>query len=249
LAPDPVEFLTPHLTPYHYCSNNPINRIDFTGMNDEDDDAPYVGTLPSMDVTASRIYDGPSQIWLMGYERERRHEQIENQKPSFTRSVELWVNERWPQANEDDSWLYKVIRGTGDLRKDTYYFAYGIWGVGLITGSGTIAVATYGPSIYYAYQSFKLAAGIQLNYMASTAATQLGIATGTGIGYMMNVAINTYLRTSNLYLANAPGINRTMGSISKFVTPLSRTCWETSLQQDFHYHLIKLSIARYLELH
>ena len=35
ITPDPLGGLTPFITPYHYCQNNPLNRIDPTGMNDD----------------------------------------------------------------------------------------------------------------------------------------------------------------------------------------------------------------------
>jgi RHS repeat-associated protein len=33
---DPLQHEQPNKTPYHYCSNNPVNRIDPTGMQDEE---------------------------------------------------------------------------------------------------------------------------------------------------------------------------------------------------------------------
>ncbi len=45
LAPDPLADLQPNMTPYHYVSNNPLNRIDPFGLSEEDPDN-YEGDIP-----------------------------------------------------------------------------------------------------------------------------------------------------------------------------------------------------------
>ena len=44
ISVDPLQHEQPQLSPYHYCSNNPINRIDPNGMSDESkvEPAPHV---------------------------------------------------------------------------------------------------------------------------------------------------------------------------------------------------------------
>ena len=41
ISRDPLMNEKPWLTPYHYCSNNPVGRIDPTGMMDEEPDNPH----------------------------------------------------------------------------------------------------------------------------------------------------------------------------------------------------------------
>jgi len=58
---DPLAHIAPNLTPYHYCSNNPINRIDPDGRNDNPvygSDGAYRGNTTEGFTGEVIIYDG-----------------------------------------------------------------------------------------------------------------------------------------------------------------------------------------------
>lgn len=65
LSVDPLAALAPNMTPYHYCHNNPINRIDRFGLTDEEDEdeedenIPYTETI---EVVAER-YKEKGYVW------------------------------------------------------------------------------------------------------------------------------------------------------------------------------------------
>lgn len=45
LSPDPMWHKYPHLTPYHYCANNPVMRVDPDGMADDEWDINSKGEI------------------------------------------------------------------------------------------------------------------------------------------------------------------------------------------------------------
>ncbi|MBC7410092.1 MAG: RHS repeat-associated core domain-containing protein [Arcicella sp.] len=59
---DPLADLQPDKTPYHFCSNNPVNRVDPTGMFDGD------STHTDMDGNVIAVYDdGDLGVYRHGY--------------------------------------------------------------------------------------------------------------------------------------------------------------------------------------
>ncbi len=54
---DPLANQSPHQNPYHYSSNNPINRVDPSGMKDGPSDAPKANQTTGTETTSDDFFD------------------------------------------------------------------------------------------------------------------------------------------------------------------------------------------------
>ena len=91
ISRDPLMNEKPWLTPYHYCSNNPVGRIDPTGMSDDwyedaDGNAKWDENVTSQaDLKQGERYIGKTAEWLGKTEQDEQYRYHGDENGNVTR--------------------------------------------------------------------------------------------------------------------------------------------------------------------
>ena len=142
-SPDPLSQLRPSISPYAYCGNNPVDRIDPFGL----DWIPHYnkeGNLRYYEWDEPVVCRASANSWWEGWGAEYG-------SPPGEIAKSTWFDRNFPLATQNDPWLYRSIRGTGNLRQDMDRFVVGVPALSFatiaVTTGGVLTVITYGPTV------------------------------------------------------------------------------------------------------
>lgn len=185
-SPDPSWLLRPELSPYVYCGNNPLKYVDLLGLEELTPQEPIDGH-------PNYLLDEPLIVTPSSWKDEMR------------RYMRNWFNNQYPVASNDDSWFYKMLRGTGDMQQDLRSFTIGTMSIPFIVGAATFGAITYGPAVLAITQEY--AAILQAMGLASQ---QQVYAWVTTVGYDKALVFlsNVSQAALRLYLPNKIQIDK-----------------------------------------
>ena len=146
LSVDPFASLRPDVSPYAYCGNNPICRIDPFGL------VWRWAKLPDGEGWGWMWEQDESVVVTAGTDDSGSDNgsSVPNRRPP-SHGIGLrpsWFDRNLPLATQNDSWLYRAFRGTGDIKHDMNSFVLGVPAISFATvavgAGGTFVVINYG---------------------------------------------------------------------------------------------------------
>ncbi len=214
-TPDPISVLRPMVSPYVYCGDNPINRIDPFGLDwiphrDEEENLLYYEWDEPLICRAS------DNSWWQGWGAEYGSPLGSTNDRGLGLRVESrpWYQRPTQLAYPDDPWYWKGVRGTGNLRQDMDSFVIGVTTISVVTVVGGCTVITVGPTvvgwitttgtaIYWGLGSAYASLNIYGNYYLGIGWDKTVLFAYRSWNFIQNIGY----QTANIYLANKPAFD------------------------------------------